>query len=195
MSRPAADSRRELALAVALCLLASAGALVAAGRTWASGSVAALPPLPAREVAVTAAQSGAPVRGLALLGLTGAIAVLAATGWLRVGVGILLLLSGLALTAVGLGFDAGAELARLGVAPQEAAGRTGWPLLAAGCGVGQAGAGLLAALRGRTWSGLSRRYDTTAARAGTATESQPGPGVPAERRLWEALDRGEDPTA
>lgn len=44
MSRPAADSRRELALAVALCLLASAGALVAAGRTWASGSVAALPP-------------------------------------------------------------------------------------------------------------------------------------------------------
>ncbi len=195
MSRPAADSRRELALAVALCLLASAGALVAAGRTWASGSVAALPPLPAREVAVTAAQAGGPVRGLALLGLTGAIAVLAATGWLRVGVGVLVLLSGLALTAVALGFDAGAELARLGVAPQEA-GRTGWPLVAAGCGGGQAGAGLLVALRGRTWSGLSRRYDPPTVHEGTAAApSHPGPGVPAERRLWEALDRGEDPTA
>ena len=192
MSPAATGSRRELLVAVALCLLSSAGALVTAGRSWATGTVSALPPLPGRELAVTATQAGAPVRGLALLGLSGAVAVLAATGWLRVGVGLLLLLSGIGLATVGLGFDAAAEIARSGPAPQEAT-RTGWPLVAATCGVAQAVAGLLVVLRGRTWSGLSRRYEAPAVRAEAA--AAPEVDAPAERRLWEALDRGEDPTA
>lgn len=194
MSSSAADNRRELALAVGLCLLSSAVALVAAGRPWAVGTVIALPPLPARELVVTASQAGAPVRGLALLGLTGAVAVLAATGWLRVGVGLLLLLSGIGLAAVGIGFDAAAGLAGQGPAPQEAA-RTWWPLVAAACGMALAAAGLLVVLRGRAWSGLSRRYDAPAVQAEAAAAPEAGPGAPAERRLWEALDRGEDPTA
>ena len=50
-----------------------------------------------------------------------------------------------------------------------------------------AGAGALTVLRGRSWPGLGQRYDAPAPR--------PVPeGPPTERALWEALDRGEDPT-
>jgi hypothetical protein len=45
-------------------------------------------------------------------------------------------------------------------------------------------AGVLVALRGAGWSGLTRRYDdaTASGRAGEPVD------------LWRALDRGEDPT-
>ncbi|MBC7375655.1 MAG: Trp biosynthesis-associated membrane protein, partial [Frankiales bacterium] len=49
------------------------------------------------------------------------------------------------------------------------------------------------AVRGRRWAALSARYDAPAARA----EQEPDSEVSAsrqERALWEALDRGEDPT-
>lgn len=129
---------------------------------------------------MTAAQAGGPVRGLALLGLTGAIAVLAATGWLRVGVGVLVLLSGLALTAVALGFDAGAELARLGVAPQEA-GSTGWPLVAAGCGE---------ARRGPACSSRSAGAPGQACRAGTTRPPSTRARRPRRRTQGRAYPRG-----
>lgn len=194
MSRPAAAPRHELALAVGLCVLASAGALIAAGRTWAVGTVGALPPLPARDLALTAAQAGAPVSGLAVLGLAGGVAVVAARGWLRVAVGVLLLFAGVVVAVVGAGFDAGSAFASEGLFPA-GAGRTGWPLLAAGCGAGLALAGLLVAVRGRRWSTLSRRYDLPAARVQEAPSQPADTGAQADRELWEALDRGEDPTA
>lgn len=194
MTRPAERTRRELTLAVGLCLLASSVALVAAGRTWALGAVAALPPLPARELTLTASQAGTPVRGLAVLGLAGAVAVLAATGWLRVGVGALLLLAGVLLAVVGAGFDATSGFASDGFVP-DAAARTGWPLVTAGCGVLLAVAGLLVVLRGRSWSGLSRRYEAPGAGDERPVRGrEPTPALPADRALWEALDRGEDPT-
>jgi hypothetical protein len=44
-------------------------------------------------------------------------------------------------------------------------------------------AGLLIVVRGRSWASMSSRYDAPAQR--------PREG---EASLWEALDRGEDPT-
>jgi hypothetical protein len=44
-------------------------------------------------------------------------------------------------------------------------------------------AGLLVVVRGRSWAAMSTRYDAPAER------SRHG-----EASLWEALDRGEDPT-
>jgi len=195
---PSADAtRRERALAVGLCLLASSGALVAAGRTWAVGTVAALPPLPARDLALTGTQAGAPARGLAVLGLAGAIAVVAARGWLRVAVGVVLLVAGGILAVAGAGFDAGSSFAAQGLFPAQAR-RTGWSLVAAGCGAVLAIAGLLVVVRGRGWSTLSRRFESPAARTqdAPATSAQEGDeaGARSERDLWEALDRGEDPT-
>ncbi len=134
------------------------------------------------------------MRGLAVLGLAGAVAVLAARGWLRVTVGILLLLAGVIITVAGAGFDAGEALGAERIDPAATA-RTAWPLLAACCGAGLILAGLLVAVRGRGWSGLSRRYETPSAPTEAARPPLPEAGQPAERELWEALDRGEDPTA
>lgn len=205
MSRSADATRRERAFAIGLCVLASSGALVCAGRTWAVGTVAALPPLPARELVLTGTQAGAPTSGLAVLGLAGAVAVVAARGWPRVAVGVVLLLAGGTLAVVGAGFDAGSGFAAQGMFPTQVR-RTGWPLLAAACGAGLAVAGLLVVVRGRGWSTLSRRYESPAARtqdAPPAVTRQTGQaegqaevpeGARSERELWEALDRGEDPT-
>jgi len=184
---------------------ASSGALICAGRSWAVGPVAALPPLPARELVLTGTQAGAPISGLAVLGLAGAVAVVAARGWPRVAVGVVLLLAGGTLAVVGAGFDAGSAFATQGMFPMRVR-RTGWSLLAAGCGAGLAVAGLLVVLCGRGWSTLSRRYESPAARrqdaSPTATQqtgqragrAEAQEGAPSERELWEALDRGEDPT-
>ena len=62
-----------------------------------------------------------------------------------------------------------------------------WPWLSASCGLLVAVAGLLIGARGHAWAGLSARYD-----AAPADSSPPQPGDVA---LWNALDRGDDPTA
>ncbi|UOY02846.1 Trp biosynthesis-associated membrane protein [Blastococcus sp. PRF04-17] len=67
-----------------------------------------------------------------------------------------------------------------------------WPTLAVGAGVLAVGAGVLVVLRGRRWPAMGRRYERTPA----------GAPAPARRSdedraqdAWQALDRGEDPTA
>ncbi len=178
-------------------MLASSGGLVAAGRTWATGTIAGVPPLPARELAVTGAEAGTPVRGLAVVGLAGAVAVIAARGWLRPLVGLLLVLAGVGMVAAGLGFDPERSLA--GGSGSGAttivvgAGSTAWPVLAAACGAGLATAGALVALRGRRWGGMSQKYDSPAPAPAPEQQDQPDRAA-GERQLWEALDRGEDPT-
>lgn len=98
---------------------------------------------------------------LALTSLAGAAAVLAARGWMRRAVGVLLAAAGL--TAIALGVDTGAWWAVVG-------------------GVATTAGGAWTAWRGPRWSRLSERYDRTA------------PADDSARALWEALDRGEDPT-
>ena len=199
-------ARRQLSVPVGLCLAASSGALVAAGRIWATGTVAAIPPLPAQELAITGAGAGTPVRGLAVVGLAGTVAVIAARGWLRPLVGALLLLAGMGIVAASLGFDPGAALADASFPASgrmvAEAGTTPWPALSAACGAGLALAGLLVVLRGRGGGGLSQKYDSPVAGPAAADSGSAGPTVGAveqdaaasERALWEALDRGEDPT-
>ena len=159
--------------------MASSGALVAAGRTWATGTVAAIPPLPAQELAVTGAEAGTPVRGLAVVGLAGTVAVIAARGWLRPLVGLLLLLAGVGIIAASLGFDPDPSLAAASpVAPGRTIvedGTTLWPVLSASCGAGLALAGVLVVVRGRGGGGLSQKYDSPVA----GTRPGPGPAAPA----------------
>jgi uncharacterized membrane protein (TIGR02234 family) len=68
----------------------------------------------------------------------------------------------------------------------------GWPLLALLAGLLAVAAGLLTVLRGRSWPGMGRRYERTAAAAPAAAR----PRTDEDRALdaWRALDRGEDPT-
>jgi hypothetical protein len=111
-------------------------------------------------------------RPLALVGLAGAGALLATKGVLRRVVGGLV-------AACGLGIVVAASYAITGDA------NLGWPAVAALGGLALTAGGALALVRGRRWPAMGARY-----------ERRP----PAERsdgtvRAWEALDRGEDPTA
>ena len=66
--------------------------------------------------------------------------------------------------------------------------QTPWPLVAVAAGALVAAGGGLIAVRGRRWVELGRRYESPA--------GAPAPDRdPRERRLWDALDRGEDPTS
>jgi hypothetical protein len=62
----------------------------------------------------------------------------------------------------------------------------GWPVLTAAGGLAVAAVGALTIARGGRWPAMGARYERPAQR-----------GQPAARpeQLWEALDRGEDPTA
>ncbi len=195
-------ARRELTAAVGLCLLGAALALLAGSRTWLSGVVEAAPPLPARPLRLTGGEL-VEVRPLALLGLAAVPALAATKRWGRVLVGVVTLLAGagvVALTAEVLADPTADPAAR--EATRSAV--TGWPWACAAGGLLLALAGLLVAVRGRRWAAMSARYDAPAARAEQPVPSAAAPAqgmagagpaaAPSERALWEALDRGEDPT-
>ena len=190
-------SSRGLGLAVLLCLLGAFVVLVGAGREWASVQVAAGALTDAQTVSVAGTELAGGVRGLGLVGLAGVVALAATRRVGRVVVGALLLLTGAGVVATVVGVDLGAatlDSEAVGSAGGRVEGdvaTTAWPWLTALGGVLLAAAGLLTVARGRSWPGLGQRYEAPAAR------EQAAPATPAqiERSLWEALDRGEDPTA
>jgi uncharacterized membrane protein (TIGR02234 family) len=67
-----------------------------------------------------------------------------------------------------------------------------WPLLATAGGLALLAAGAGALLRSRRWPAMSARYDAPAATPAAAP--QPA-AAPAPNAVWDALDRGQDPTA
>lgn len=191
-------ARAEVAASVLLCLLGAFLVLVAAGNDWFTASVSS-PVLGARELGVTGTDVAPGARALGLVGLAGVVAIAATKRWGRVAVGLLLTLVGVGvvvLVAVVLGDSFArvqdAQVVRdAGGLDGESVRRTLWSYACALGGLFLACAGVLVAGRGRRWAALSQRYDAPAARA-----QEPGDvaGPRQERELWEALDRGEDPT-
>jgi uncharacterized membrane protein (TIGR02234 family) len=186
------SGRRGLLAALAGCLLGATLMLVAAGRVWAhtasgSGLAAGLDqPLTGRSLA------GA-VPAVGLVALAGVVAVVAARGRLRSAVGALLAVAGgwvcwlavrVATDPTGAVRAAGSRAVRGTLGP--AATATSWPWVAMGGGVLVALAGLLVAVRGSVWPAMSARYDRQ--------EPARRRDVPPELALWDALDRGDDPT-
>lgn len=191
--------RAEVGLAVLLCLLGAFVLLVAAGRSWAVVDLPGTGLLPARAVGVPGSELVPGLQALGLVGLAGVVAVAATRGWGRVVVGAVLLVVGGGVLALVVGVLSDLTAAvqdtaivrDAGGTSQGSVDGTGWPSLAGLGGLLLAGAGLLVAVRGRRWAALSRRYDAPAART---VAPPPTTGPVAERELWEALDRGEDPT-
>ena len=184
---------RELAGAVLLCLVGAFLVLVGAGRDWVVVDVAGNGLLPPRRLGVEGAELVAGVRALGLVGLAGVVALAATRRWGRVVVGVLLAVVGVGVLLSVVGTDLAAEAAR-SASVGEAGGTAGdarttlWSPVTAFGGLLLVAAGTLVAVRGRRWAGLGRRYDAPAAR--------PAPAAPVgDAQLWEALDRGEDPTA
>lgn len=194
-------ARRELAVAVSLCLLGAVLVLLASGRPWARALVEPGAPI-APEVAPVPGRTLTPLPGsLGLLGLAAVAALLATRRAGRVVVGALLAVAGAAVVVVSVrtGLDVGpaavsalSRAAGTDAAVSEVDG-TLWPYLSAAGGVLLAVAGLLSALRGRSWAGMSGRYDAPGGGPASARASRP-PRDP-DAAAWDALDRGEDPTS
>ncbi len=174
-ARPA--SRRGLAIAVLACVVLAAVALLAASRTWAVDTVVRPAPLPVQRVGRTGSALAPFVPASALVVLAGAGALLATRRLGRVLVAALLVVAGLAVAAGG----AYGLAAIAGVRPA-------WPIVTLLAGLGIAAVGGYALVRGRGWPAMGARYERPAATARPpAAEASPA-------QLWDALDRGDDPT-
>jgi hypothetical protein len=167
----AARGRRELALVVAACVLAAALALLAASRPWLESVSARPAPLPPLRLTRSGAAIVPALPALALVALASAGGVLATRGLARRLVGVLMAGAGLGVAAVALG----------------AAGGGVWR---AGCvvaGAVVAAAGVVTALRAGRWPAMGARFEAVRRPVTTAPDAPPG-------ELWDALDRGTDPT-
>lgn len=195
-----AGPRREVAVAVALCLAGAALVLLAAGRPWARAVVAEAG-LPRVSLAPSGRAAGSVAGALGLVGLAGVVALAATRRTGRVLTGAVLLLAGAGVVTDGVaraGRPAGslraAAAAAAGISDPQLAGvaATGWPWASVAGGVLLLAAGVLTVARGRRWAVLSARYDAPDARP--AAGQPAGPGREPEVVLWDALDRGDDPT-
>ncbi|WP_434090134.1 Trp biosynthesis-associated membrane protein [Micromonospora carbonacea] len=187
---PAARARRELTYAVLLCLAGAGLALWASTRTWAVELAARPAPLPPVRAARTGAGLLPWLPALAVVGLAGGGAVLATRGVPRRLVGVLLLALGVAVAAGG-GY--GLVAAFDGTVSRQ------WPAFCLVGGLLAAFGGGGVALRGGGWPAMGARYERRARPGvGSAPGEAAAAGPVAGRRTteaWDALDRGEDPTA
>lgn len=171
----AMSPRREFTLVVLGCLAGAGLALFAATRTWAVEVTPRPAPLPPLRTAQTGANLMPWLPALAVVALAGAGALPATRRAARTAVGVLLLGAGLGIvTGGGLGLAADVTAV--------------WPglCLAGGLAVTAAAAG--AVVRGHRWPAMGTRYE----RAGRAPATSRAATI---TELWDALDRGEDPTA
>jgi uncharacterized membrane protein (TIGR02234 family) len=197
----AGSARREMGTLLAIGVAGAAGALLAGSQVWVRLSAVRPPPLPDVTVALAGREVEPLVPALGVVGLAGLVALLATRGRVRLLVGALLAASGLTVAVRAAGWvtgpDAGTALLLLtdagrvsGVPPGTAVAASAdpvWPALAVLGGLALLAAGVTAVLRARRWPGMSARYEAPAAAvARPATEPS---------AVWDALDRGDDPTA
>ncbi|MEU4691257.1 Trp biosynthesis-associated membrane protein [Actinoplanes sp. NPDC023714] len=179
-------SRRSQLVSILACLAGGGLTLYAVTRVW-SVQVEIRPGLSDLRTEQTGAASQPWLIGLALVALAGTGALLATRGRVRRGLGVLL-------TLIGAAIVVGGVLARVTLDAGEAgASAYLWPVACVLGGAAVAAGGLLAARHGHRWSAMSARYERS-----TATPDRPvarsAAGETDTRSLWDALDRGDDPT-
>lgn len=176
---PGAPRRRGQAVAVVAAVLGGAVAYFATRQVWASEVVERVAPLPPETVRTTGGDLVPWAAAAALVGLAGGLALLATRGRGRLVVAALLALAGLGVVAGGVRGLAGDTT-------------VGWPLLGVAGGLLVLAAGVVALVRGRQWAAMGARYDAPSTRTAEAHAVTGGDTPPAA--LWDALDRGDDPT-
>lgn len=198
-------ARRELTFALALCAAGSAVALLAATRGWVTVRLPRPSPLSPVVVEGSGRTVEPVVPALAVVGLAGVVGLLATRRAGRAVVGALLAAAGLAVVVGALAhlpapsqadaltlLDAHGPVVGLrSDAAVSARSHPLWPVLAACGGLALCTGGTVTLLRSRTWPGMSGRYDRAGARGGVA--ARPARAA-SSHELWDALDRGEDPT-
>ena len=174
-----------------LAVVGGALALGASSQAWQTVTAARARPLADQAVAVSGRTLDGAGTALAVVALAGAVALLATRGRARRIVGGLLVLTGVALgwrSVLGLSAVAAGRARELVSAADSGVGvervavgvHPVWPLLSLASGLLIAGAGVLAVVTAAGWSTMSARYES--------------PAPQTDASLWNALDRGDDPT-
>jgi hypothetical protein len=174
-------TRRELAVAVLACAAGAGLVLLAASRTWSVTQVIRPAPQPQTQTTHTGVSIIPWIDAVALVGLAGAGALLATRGRARTVVGVLLIIAGIGV--LGGGIDAAATASHV---------QPVWPVLCSVGGLAICYGGLIAVLRGRGWPAMGRRYERPISEPVEYVE-RGGPSR-SDVAMWDALDRGEDPT-
>lgn len=211
--QPRHSARQELTLAL-LGSAAGAGLIfLAASQSWAQVTIPREPPLGALHVKGTGKAFEPLLTGVALVGLAGIVGIIAAKKWGRVIVGAVLAASGVAAV-----ISAASHLAEpsrsdvtnlladrrsvgiaLDIAPTSEV-HVIWPIVAVVGAILLVATGIYTMIRGRRWPGMSSRYSAPRksggeSTAGTAQHERTGASRPATpTAMWNALDRGDDPT-
>ena len=163
---------------VLACAVGAAVVLFAATRAWQEIMVHQVSPLPPYTGYRSGTDMAPWLPALGVVALAGAGALLATRGVARLVVGVLIALSG-----VGIAVAAGETLGHQVIA--------GWPVLCIAAAVVIIAAGAATIRFGRSWPAMGTRYD----RPEKPAEPVGAPKRPASQaELWDALDRGEDPT-
>ncbi|MEV0560265.1 Trp biosynthesis-associated membrane protein [Dactylosporangium sp. NPDC050588] len=165
--------RRGLAVTTIATAAASAVVLFAATRHWDAVMTHQVSPLPPMTEYRTGSELSPWLPALGAVGLAGAGALLATRGRLRTIVGGLLALAGIGI----VGAVTEALQHHIDV---------GWPIVTIVAALVVVVAGGVAIRSSDTWPEMGARYDRPTAR--TAAKAP-------QTELWDALDRGEDPTA
>lgn len=193
MNRP---SYGGLLAVTALAVVGSVVLLAASSRVWARvGAGQAGVRSPAVGLAGSELVPVASAVGIA--GLASVAAIIGARGALRRACGLVVVLLG-AVVVVGVVMGTRAahvrDVAALSTDVTSTAAvmrgdvdRTGWPVAGVVGGVGLVLAGGLVVAQGHRWPGLSARYERRAPASSAPADDSP-------EQLWQALDRGEDPT-
>jgi Tryptophan-associated transmembrane protein (Trp_oprn_chp) len=161
-------SRRGFVLVVVACAVASALVLLAASRTWSQVVTQRPAPFPPLVTKRTGASLEPWLPALAIVGLAAAGALVALRGRFRAVLGVVLIALGLATAALAL--------------------RSGslWSAVCAAGGIVTALAGMATVRYHASWPAMGARYERPAAKPERKPVTQ--------AELWDALDRGEDPT-
>jgi hypothetical protein len=167
-------SRRGFALVVVSGAVASALVLLGASRTWREVVNERPLPFPPLVTKHTGAGLEPWLPALAIVGLAGTGALVATRGLVRAILGVLIIILGVVVVTLAL-------------FPLADGADPLWPLVCAASGVVIGLAGLATSLSFEAWPVMGARYERS-----TPPPAARMPATQAE--LWDALDRGEDPT-
>ncbi|MFN2517699.1 MAG: Trp biosynthesis-associated membrane protein [Jatrophihabitantaceae bacterium] len=198
--------RSEFAFALLLDLLGSAAALLIANREWQTAVTSRSRPFADDVLPLTGYTLDSAPTALALVALSGVVAMLATGGIARRAVGGVLALTGGLLVWRSLGGLGAIDTARarslleakhsgVGVDPSVVPHLTvhpHWPVLSAACGLLVCVAGVAVAARGHRWAAMSTRYDAPSSARPPAPDTTTR--ARADASMWADLDRGTDPT-
>lgn len=168
--------------ALTLLIVSAAAMLIACSFKWATAVVSVLGGAGMREVTATGSEVVPAAVSLAIVGLAGALAILALKSWARQAVGVLIVVISVVIEisvfrfAVNPTVDVGNDIVK-------SVTLSFWWILVMLLALGMLASGLITVGSSRSWGAMGTKYEGEAARK----ESVLSP--------WDALNAGQDPTS